>query len=368
MSEKYTSIHYHNYLELDKILSAQNLRSALDGKPAHDEMLFIIIHQVYELWFKEIGHDLNSVVTMFEADNVDERSISVAVARLNRVIEIFKVLIAQIRVLETMTSLDFLDFRNYLFPASGFQSFQFRMVELMLGLKSEQRITYNQAPYTDAFQDQQRKKLLELENSNSMLDLLEAWLERTPFLEFNNFNFLKEYRKAVKNMLEEESRAISSSSILTEEEKKMRLTMLGDTDTYFASVLNKNRHNELIEKGELKLSYRATIAALLINLYRDEPILQMPYMFISKLQEIDDLLTTWRFRHAQMVMRMLGRKTGTGGSSGHKYLRETADRHKIFSDLHNISTLLIPRSKLPDLPQTLRSELGFYFTEKRNNL
>ena len=366
MSEKYANIHYHNYLQLDKILSAQDLRSAMDGKPAHDEMLFIIIHQVYELWFKEIAHDLASVTAMFESDDVDEKSIGLGVARLDRVIEIMKVLIAQIRVLETMTSLDFLDFRNYLFPASGFQSFQFRMVELMLGLKSKQRITYNQAPYTDAFEGMQREKLKELENSKSMLDLLEAWLERTPFLEFKNFNFLKEYKEAVKKMLNEESKAIRTSAILTEEEKKMRLMMLGDTDTYFASVLDETQHNQLIEKGELRLSYKATMAALLINLYRDEPILQMPYLFISKLLEIDDLLTTWRFRHAQMVMRMLGRKTGTGGSSGHKYLRETADKHKIFSDLHNISTLLIPRSMLPKLPVELKMELGFYFTEKQN--
>ncbi len=364
MSEKYASIHYHNYLELDQILNAQNLRSKIDGNEAHDEMLFIIIHQVYELWFKEIIHDLKSVMEMFHTDNVDERSIRVAVARLERVIEIQKVLIQQINVLETMTSLDFLDFRNYLFPASGFQSHQFRVVEVMLGLKEKKRVTYNEARYTEAFKGDRKKQLEILENSPSMLDLLEAWLERTPFLNFKDFNFLTEYRKAVKNMLEEESQAISQSKILTEKEKEMRLQMLGDTDTYFSIVLDKDKHNELIEKGELNLSYKATMAALLINLYRDEPILQMPYLLISRLLEIEDLLTSWRFRHAQMVMRMLGRKTGTGGSSGHKYLKKTADEHKIFIDLHNISTLLIPRSKLPELPKEVRKELGFYFTEK----
>lgn len=363
MSEKYTSIHYHNYLQLDKILSAQDLRSAMDGNPAHDEMLFIIIHQVYELWFKEISHDLGSVIEMFKTNNVDERNIRLAVARLERITEIQKVLVQQIRVLETMTSLDFLEFRNYLFPASGFQSHQFRKVELMLGLKEKQRITYNEAPYTDAFEGERKKELHQLENSDSMLDLLEAWLERTPFLQFKNFNFLAEYKKAVRQMVKEESDAISSSAILSDKEKKMRLQMLGDTDSYFASVLNENQHNELIKKGELKLSYKATIGALLINLYRDEPILQMPYLFINRLLEVEDLLTTWRFRHAQMVLRMLGRKTGTGGSSGHKYLRKTADEHKIFVDLHNISTLLIPRSMLPKLPTELKKELGFFFTE-----
>ena len=367
MSSKYTSIHYHKYLQLDRILSAQDPRSAMDGKPAHDEMLFIIIHQVYELWFKEIIHDLSSVMDMFHEDDVDEKSIRVAVARLERIIEIQKILIQQIRVLETMTSLDFLDFRNYLFPASGFQSHQFRMVELMLGLKENKRITYNEESYKEAFAKKQKEQLEKLEQSPSMLDLLEAWLERTPFLEFRDFNFLTEYKSAVKNMLREESEAIQNSEMLTEQEKKMRLQMLGDTDSYFATVLDENKHNELVDKGELNISYKSTMAALLINLYRDEPILQMPYLLISKLLEVEDLLTGWRFRHAQMVMRMLGRKTGTGGSSGHKYLKKTADEHKIFIDFHNISTLLIPRSKLPELPNDLKRELGFYFTEKKNN-
>ena len=104
-------------------------------------MLFIIIHQVYALWFKQIKHELTSVLEMFHKDNVDERSIGTACSRLERVEEILKLLIQQIRVLETMTPLDFLDFRNYLFPASGFQSFQFRMVEVMLGLEEEKRLT-----------------------------------------------------------------------------------------------------------------------------------------------------------------------------------------------------------------------------------
>ncbi|MEO0777693.1 MAG: tryptophan 2,3-dioxygenase family protein, partial [Bacteroidota bacterium] len=72
----------------------------------------------------------------------------------------------------------------------------------------------------------------------------------------------------------------------------------------------------------------------------------------------------WRYRHAQMVLRMLGRKIGTGGSSGHEYLRETALRHQIYTDLHNISTLLIPRSELPELPIALKKELGFYFSHR----
>ncbi|MGB4903315.1 MAG: tryptophan 2,3-dioxygenase family protein, partial [Saprospiraceae bacterium] len=127
--DPYISIHYKKYLGLEQLLSAQRLRSEDLEKPAHDEMLFIIIHQVYELWFKQIIHELESVNKMFKNDYLDERSIGTAVERLDRVIVIFELLVQQIKVLETMTPMDFLEFRSYLFPASGFQSFQFRKME-----------------------------------------------------------------------------------------------------------------------------------------------------------------------------------------------------------------------------------------------
>ncbi len=363
--DKYSTVHYYNYLQLDKLLDAQHTRSGTTAEEAaHEETLFIIIHQVYELWFKQIAHELRSVIDMFDRDNVDEKNIGTAVSRLQRVIEIQKVLIGQIRVLETMTPLDFLDFRNYLFPASGFQSFQFRIVEVMLGLQEKKRLNYNNHRYASVFPEAQQKQLEELQNHGSLFAAVESWLERTPFLQFGNFDFLKHYRRAVEAMLNKEQEAIKASDYLDEEEKVMRLRMLGSTDTYFESVLDPKVHEELCKEGKMRLSYRATVAALLINLYRDEPILHGPYQMLVSLIDIDELFTTWRYRHAQMVLRMLGRKIGTGGSSGHDYLRETALKHQIYTDLHNISTLLIPRSELPELPVELKKELGFYFSHR----
>ncbi|MFK7970996.1 MAG: tryptophan 2,3-dioxygenase family protein [Bacteroidia bacterium] len=359
---KYSSIHYHSYLKLEELLGAQTLRSEAVGKPAHDEMLFIVTHQVYELWFKEVIHDLSAIVKMFEDEVLDEREVGTAVHLLNRVIKIQGLLIDQIEVMETMTALDFLDFRNYLFPASGFQSFQFRIIEGMLGLESKNRLTYNGKPYDIVFSKIQREYLQDLEKNRSMLEHVEAWLERTPFLETGDFNFLSLYRDAVNAMLEREKAAIRNSEHIDDEAKAMRLRMLGDTDSYFASVFDEEKHNERVARGELRMSYKATLAALLINLYRDEPILRMPYELLSRLVEVDSRMTTWRYRHAQMVLRMLGKKVGTGGSSGHNYLAKTAEKHGIFTDLHNISTLLIPRSDLPELPEQLKNQLGFYFT------
>jgi tryptophan 2,3-dioxygenase len=354
-------------LHLDKILDAQYPRSAeLEPKPAHDEMLFIIVHQIYELWFKQIIHELSSVIEMFQKNEMDERKTSVAVARLERITEIQELIIKQIDVMETMTPLDFLDFRHYLFPASGFQSFQFRVLEIMIGLREKERLSYNKASFHVVFDEERREFLRNLEADKSLLEVIEDWLERIPFLDFGDFNFLEEYKIAVKRMLQKETKSIMSSTILLEETKKLRLRMLGDTNTYFDSVLNPDKHKEYIESGQLKLSYKATIAALFIHLYRDEPILQLPYQLLAKIMHMEELFTAWRSRHAQMVLRMIGRKTGTGGSSGHEYLRNTAQKHQIFSDLFNISTLLIPRSELPQLPEDLRQKLGFHYTSSTN--
>ena len=102
--EKYTTIHYQDYLDLDRILNAQHPRSQLvGGKMAHDEMLFIIVHQAYELWFRQIIHELESVRELFCKDRVDEKNIGVAVHRLDRVNKILKLGVQQIAVLETMT-------------------------------------------------------------------------------------------------------------------------------------------------------------------------------------------------------------------------------------------------------------------------
>lgn len=361
MTKKYTSVHYNEYLDLDKILNAQHLRSEELGEPAHDEMLFIIIHQVYELWFKQIIHELKLVANILSQDPVPEYQLGEALAKLSRIHEIQKLLIDQINVLETLTPLDFLDFRNYLIPASGFQSFQFRKVEAMLGLPSKQRITYGNYDYKSPFNEKQKQELVELENSLSMFDVVEKWLERIPFLKFNEFKFSEKYVEAVRNMTEREREAILSTEYITEQEKEGRIKMLDMQQEYIENAMDKDKHNEMIRNGEVRLSFKATKAALLINLYRDKPILRIPFSILEKIVDIDESFIMWRFRHSQMVLRMLGRKMGTGGSSGHGYLKKTADEHHIFRDLHNVSTLLIPRSELPELPEELEAKLGFEY-------
>lgn len=361
-SKKYTTIHYHSYLQLEKLLDAQHTRSGkFEAKPAHEEMLFIIVHQVYELWFKQIMHELESVCDLFRTEQIDEKNMGTVVSRLDRVEHILKLIIQQIEVLETMTPLDFLDFRNYLFPASGFQSFQFRSIEALLGLREDDRMTYNGHSYKIVFTDEQKEVLDKIETQGSLFELIEAWLERIPFLKMEGFDFMAAYKKAVDAMLNKEEKAIQETTYLSDKMKAMRLKMLGGTNTYFKHVLSKDEHNKMKDSGEIRMSYQATISALLINLYRDQPILNLPFRLLTNLTDIDELLTTWRYRHAQMVKRMIGNKVGTGGSSGHDYLIQTALKHKIFNDLHNISSLLIPRSELPELPEQIQEILGFKY-------
>jgi tryptophan 2,3-dioxygenase len=359
-------INYSDYLKLDKILSSQLPESEKYGKIAHDEVLFIIIHQVYELWFKQILHELDSIITMFKNEFIDEENIGITVSRLGRIIEIQKILIDQIKILETMTPLDFLDFRDLLTPASGFQSFQFRLIEVKLGLTQNQRLEYNRQAYYTRLPKEQQEIILQNEKETSLFDLVAKWLERTPFLEIEGFNFLENYKKIVGEMLKSDREIIKNNPILSDEERKIQLQMMDQTEKHFLSLFDVEEYNKLIKNGSRRLSYKATLSALFINLYRDQPILHTPYKLLSSLVDIDELFTLWRYRHSLMVLRMIGRKIGTGGSSGYAYLRATADKHKVFSDLFEISTLLIPRSKLPELPEKLKIDLGFYYTQRIN--
>jgi len=365
MKKNSTPVYYSDYLQLDRLLSSQSPKSAEHGAPAHDEMLFIIVHQVYELWFKQILHELHSVTELFADNYVDEKHIGVAVSRLHRIAEIQKLLIEQIRVLETMTPLDFLEFREYLFPASGFQSVQFRLVENLLGLPPEQRLLYNKEAYYAAVRGDHQQIIQRSESGPSLFHLVERWLERTPFLSFQDYQFWPSYRAAVEKILQSDRETILANALSTEDEKQRQLREAAKNEESFAALFDQAQHEALVNQDRRRLSYKATQAALLIQLYRDEPILHLPFQLLTVLVDIDELFATWRSRHALMVHRMIGNKIGTGGSTGYHYLRATIEKYKVFGDLFDMSTFLIPRSALPELPEEVRKNLGFYYSQKR---
>lgn len=350
------TVYYGDYLQLDRLLASQAPRSGV-----HDEMLFIVVHQAFELWFKQILFELDWVLEAFGGDYVEEPNVGLAASRLERVVEIQRVTIEQLQVLETMTPLDFLEFRDFLSPASGSQSAQFRLIENKLGLPRAQRVRFHEAEYTRNLSEADRARVEQAEREPNVFDLVDRWLSRTPFLSFGSFHFWQSYRAAVDQMLASDQEIIERNITLNEPARGQQLDELEHTRERFALVFDREAHERAVLAGEWRLSYEATLAALLIFLYRDRPILHEPFRFLTTLIDIDELFTAWRQRHSLMVQRMIGAKIGTGGSSGHDYLNRTAESHRVFADLFNLSTYLIPRSLLPALPESVERALGFAY-------
>jgi tryptophan 2,3-dioxygenase len=353
---------YGSYLQLDRILQSQVLKSSENGKTVHDEMLFIIIHQTYELWFKQILHELDSVLDMFRGNYVQEENFGIVVARFDRIIEIQKLLVNQISILETMTPMDFLEFRDLLTPSSGFQSVQFRLIENKLGMRVEDRIQYGKQRYNQFLDEADAECVLKSENEPSLFELLENWLERTPFLQMDEFNFWESYQSAVKDMVANDIAQIQSNTQFDDETINNSLKQYEIIKRTYKALFDEDEYKKLQKDGHRRLSQKATLGALFIQLYRDEPITQLPHRLLTQLVNMDQLFTSWRNRHRLLVFRMIGVKIGTGGSAGHAYLKKTAEKHSVFRDIANLSTYIIPRSSLPELPAKLKKDLGFYYT------
>ena len=341
-------MNYHDYLQLDQILNAQSPESEKKQLPAHDEMLFIVIHQAYELWFKQLHHEVNSVIAILSKPSLNDNSpeLQTVVHRLNRCVTILRVLVHQIDIMETMTPMDFLDFRDMLRPASGFQSWQFKELEARLGLKYEQR--HGQEYYTSQLRPSHVDTIKKAEHEKSLLQWLNDWLERMPFFsEQDNWKqftvhepleapdpFWAEYRYCYK-------------ASLSDAEK----TNLAAFDAMFLG-----KGEEILPRS---LSAKASRAALFIMIYRGYPVLQLPFQLLNSLLEIDEQLSSWRYRHMNMVHRMIGTRIGTGGSTGKDYLKAAADKHYIFREIAQLNSFLIERRKLPVLPAAVEKRLGF---------
>lgn len=349
-------LYYAEYLKLDRLLDAQELESARHGRQAHDEMLFIIVHQAYELWFKQILHELDRIQADFGGDVVEDENLGRVVHGLDRINEILKLLIQQLEVLETMTPLDFLDFRDYLFPASGFQSAQFRLIEIRLGLSRDARLGYAGKPFDETLAEADRARIAAAEDGPKLIDQLDRWLSRTPFVRGRDYDFTLAYRNAVKQMLQDDARRVRANAAMRPEQREAEAARIEASLEEFQALFAPASG-----PAPWQMSRAAVQAALFITVYRDRPVLQLPFRLLAALMNVEELMTLWRYRHALMVQRMIGVKIGTGGSAGHEYLRETAAKHRIFSDLFRLSTFLIPRSRLPALPRELEEAMGFSY-------
>ena len=242
MADTTAAVTYGNYLKIDELLSLQQPRS--EG-PEHDELLFIIIHQVYELWFKELLHEFDRVARLLTGDEPHR-----AQHTLKRILTILKVMVAQLDILETMTPKQFAAFRPELGTASGFQSQQFRVIEATLGKRE----------FPEPIEDPQ---------------LREAIRRRSVF----------------------------------------------DSLLYYLAKSGWDVPTELLDRDPSQPSRSdPLVQALLREVYADE---REPAELCEALVDIDEGIMEWRYRHVMMVQRIIGTRTGTGGSAGAAYLRST---------------------------------------------
>lgn len=366
-------LYYSDYLGLDKILTAQHPKSASQlTSSAHDETLFIIVHQAFELWFLQIRHELKTVVDFLAKDSIDDNSDEMAriVQRLDRVIRILKLINSQFEILETMQPLDFLEFRGVLNPASGFQSKQFRLIECMLGLQMQGRHMpehyKNIGTHHGGFSQEDYDEITEAEKSLTLLQGLKNWLNRMPFF---NDNFWNEYQFIYPNNQIGSNKFLSDYfNIYNQLQKDIRDAVLANNNIDekvkqkasedYTNAINAFR-TLFIEKGSDTFTSVEMTSALFIMLYRQAPMLRFPFAFINSLIEIDELLSTWRYKHYLIVRKMIGTKSGTGGSQGAAYLFGTIQKNNVFSDLTILATYFIERDKLPVLTQELKTRLDF---------
>jgi tryptophan 2,3-dioxygenase len=259
---------YNKYLRVPDLIALQD---CLSEPVHHDELLFITIHQTYELWFKQILHEIDAGIAQMSEDRA-----AAAARSLHRVAEIEKVLVQQIHILETMTPINFLGFRDELNPASGFQSMQFREIEFSSGLK-DRGILQNFREDEFAF-----KRLEARFHAPSLIDAFFAYLRRRGF-----------------------DAPADDDSISEEERRKLygkRTRAVLEVITHFES-----RYEE--------------------------------FQLAESLIEHDELFSLWRAHHTKMVERMVGTKPGTGGSEGVGYLRTTLE-HRFFPELWEARTYL----------------------------
>lgn len=341
MAEK--SLDYANYLSLETILNAQHLLSD-NNDGAHDEMLFIITHQTHELWFKQILFELESIFVIFQDAPINDIKLLTLYRRLERIIKIQALLLNQLGILDSMSPMGFLAFREKLASSSGLQSVQFKQMELYLGIQKEK-------PLKGTLDERSFQKLLALWQKPNLLTYINEYLMRFPFAKIESFDFWQEYQKIIEQNWQDEKNKISAGLAFDALEKKRMLLQLEKNKDAFSYLF-------LSDKKDDGLSQKAMKAALFIFLYRHQPILQIPYQILNALIKIDENFISWRQKHLLMVKRLIGEQMGSGGTSGANFLEKHLNK-QAFSDLTKLSSFMLAEPMLPKLPENLLKKMGF---------
>ena len=337
---------YADYLQLHELLELQGDDRNINS----DEMHFIIVHQTFELWFKQVIRELSEVRNILGGDHVPEDDIPRAVDHLGRTTEIFRLMANQWTVLETLTPQGFLAFRDGLGSASGFESFQMREFEILLGLDNDDRIG-GMDPLSSfrrmAEGDERSATILaRLEDAVSQPSLYESmmnWVERTPIMgsSYGSKGDAENVRAYIETHLE------AHRAVCEEAAERSAGWGAGDPSKMAArmAAAHDGAVSFLMPEGEVS---RARAGLLFIESYRELPLLTWPRTLIDAIVELEESVVKWRHSHARMVERIMGRRIGTGGTSGVDYLDATS-QYRIFKDLWGIRTILVKPEKRPTL-------------------
>jgi len=337
---------YADYLQLHELLELQGDDRGISS----DEMHFIIVHQTFELWFKQVIRELSEARDILGEDRVPEDDIPRAVDHLGRTTEIFQLMANQWAVLETLTPQGFLAFRDDLGTASGFESFQMREFEILLGLENEDRIG-GMDPLTNframAEVDERGAAMLaRLEDAMSKPSLCESvmnWVERTPIMgsPYGSKGDAENVRAYVETHLE------SHRVVCAEAAERSAGWGAGDPSKMAArmTAAHEGAVDFLMPSGEVS---RVRAGLLFIESYRELPLLTWPRKLIDAIVELEESMVKWRHAHARMVERIMGRRIGTGGTSGVDYLDATS-QYRIFKDLWGVRTILVKPQERPTL-------------------
>ena len=337
---------YADYLQLHELLELQGDDRGINS----DEMHFIIVHQTFELWFKQVIRELSEARDILGRDRVPEDDIPRAVDHLGRTTEIFGLMANQWAVLETLTPQGFLAFRDDLGSASGFESFQMREFEILLGLDNADRIggmdplsSFKRMAEGD---ERSAAMLARLEDAMSQPSLYESmmnWVERTPIMgsSYGSEVDAENVRAYVETHLEAhrvvcEEAAEKSSGWGAGDPSKMAARM---------AAAHEGAVDFLMPEGEVS---RARAGLLFIESYRELPLLTWPRTLIDAIVELEESMVKWRHSHARMVERIMGRRIGTGGTRGVDNLDATS-QYRIFKDLWGVRTILVKSDKRPAL-------------------
>jgi tryptophan 2,3-dioxygenase len=365
-------MNYWDYIRVEELLALQGGFDDDEQKVNNDEALFIVVHQIYELWFKLILRELSSARDIFRQNPVPDQKLASAARAFRRICTIFEQAIHHFKVMETLTTRDYLGFRDRLIPASGFQSAQLREIEILLGLDDALRIplgregSYREALKTADGQPSPATKRVEarVASGPSLKHCLYEWLSRTPIDGSNEPAAVERFLRAyIGSMRDESARRVEiamEKALTPADIERLRARYEAENQSAEAFLLAEDDPEADARTREKRRAVRA--AMVFIESYRELPRVAWARELLEAVIEMEQSMLIWRQRHARMVERVIGRRTGTGGSAGVDYLDQTALRYRVFADLWTVRSLLLRKPSVPEIQHA--GEYGFLIEDR----